>query len=298
MSDIFKKALADDLKKNFNVKDSEKVLEESAEKAVTQKFQQPATPKTPAPVFKKPVAPAGTPITEKNMDLFFGASEDPKLSQQNIQSAKAVQPKSAIVNKGVTKKDQAIIKDVNKAFTKPETLPIKPLTTPDLKPGEYIYMDPEEEYSNRKALDKSITEGIKTGVNPITKAKIDDKQKKELELVQKQLKLQTEAEQIEAGFIGTGDIATLKRTGGESFQQPMMPLKGFEKIDLSLTKDKDVPKAELLALKLSNEEKFNENFFGKDFAKQEKDKKLNQFVWDKSGPKRGSELIDQYKLEL
>jgi hypothetical protein len=309
MSDIFKKAVAADLQKNFNVKNPTQVLE----KNVVNKFETPTTPEpvtpstptkeTKAPAVKTPTppksaAPAGTPITPENMDKFFGAS--PGVTQEQIQKAKPVPAIKKPLTQ--TKQDKAILNNVQKQFTSKEILPYVPVSlqlTGGLKDGEIVYFDYAKEEEDRKNIQKSIDQAIKTNTNLVTKKKLTEKEKNELIKLSSDINLITKVEDVESGLVGTDDMSTWKRTSGDVFQQPIKPIQIIDTKSKKKLSDRDFQYLELLQRKNQEPTKFQSDYFGEEYAKQEEEKKKEQYVFGKaleSG--KAGDLIKQQEEEL
>jgi len=309
MSDIFKKAVAADLQKNFNVKNPTQVLE----KNVVNKFETPTTPEpvtpstptkeTKAPAVKTPTppksaAPAGTPITPENMDKFFGAS--PGVTQEQIQKAKPVPAIKKPLTQ--TKEDKAVLDNVQKQFKSKEILPVLPKSvelTGGLKNGEIQYLSYDDEWANRQVIQKTIKEGLDKGINLVTKQKLTKEQKDALQGISQGLDYLTKAEKIELGDIGTDDMSTWKRTSGNVFQQPIKPTKIIDTKSKKKLSDDDLQSLEMLAGRTQDLTGFQKTFFGEEYAKQEEEKKKEQYVFGKaleSG--KASDLIKEQEAEL
>lgn len=292
MSDIFKKAVAADLQKNFNVKNPTQVLE----KNVVNKFETPTTPEpvtpstptkeTKAPAVKTPTppksaAPAGTPITQENMDKFFGAS--PGVTQEQIKKAKPVPAIKKPLTQ--TKEDKAVLDNVQKQFKSKEILPVLPKSvelTGGLKNGEIQYLSYDDEWANRQVIQKTIKEGLDKGINLVTKQKLTKEEKDNLQGIYKGLDTLTKAEKIELGDVGTDDMSTWKRTSGNVFQQPIKPTKIIDTKSKKKLSDDDFEYLQLLQAKNQGSTEFQSSFFGEEYAKQEEEKKKEQYVLSSS----------------
>ena len=317
MSDIFKKAVAADLQKNFNVKNPTQVLE----KTVVNKFETPTTPEpvtpstptkeTKAPAVKTPTppksaAPAGTPITQENMDKFFGAS--PGVTQEQIQKAKPVSANNKpipAIKKPIaeTKKDKDLLNNVQKQFISKELLPNVPISiqrTGEVKDGDIIYFNYAQEEEDRKNIQKSIDQAIKTNTNLVTKKKLTEEEKNKLIKLSSDINLTTKLEDVESGLVGTDDMSTWKRTSGNVFQQPIKPIKIIDTKSKKKLSDDDFEYLNLLQTKNQGSTEFQSYYFGEEYAKQEEEKKKEQYVFGNTLLQSGKagDLIKEQEEEL